>query len=184
VQTTILAPGMRLLAVVLWVVAVALVPIALLTGDGPWWLAPVPSLFVAFVGWSVLWRPRFELTPEHLRIVDVRRTSTYDWRRVTEVRTKYGIEVVSSEGVRRTWLATRRSARLGARIDGQPGGADRLDVDAAAERIRAFVPTTAVPDGPPPATVTAAPITHRVHGWTVVALIVLGLVASMAAAQF
>lgn len=181
--TTILAPGMRLLAVVLWVAAVVLVPIALLSGGTPW-LAPVPSLFIAFVAWAVLWRPRFELTPEHLRIVDVRRTSTYTWRRVTEVRTKYGIEIVSSEGVRRTWLATRRSARLRVVVDGQPGGAAPLDVDAAAERIRAFVPAPPVHDGPPPATVTAAPITHRAHGWTVLAMIVLGVVATMAAAQF
>ena len=180
--TTILAPGMRLLAVVLWVVAVALVPLALLSGGSPW-LAPVPSLFIAFVAWAVLWRPRFELTPEHLRIVDVRRTSTYAWRRVTEVRTKYGIEVVSSEGVRRTWLATRPTARLRAVVDGRPGGTDHLDVDAAAEHIRAFVPAPATQDGPPPTTVTAAPITHRTHGWTVLAMIVLGVAASMAAAQ-
>jgi hypothetical protein len=180
--TTILAPGMRTLAVVLWVAAVALVPLALI-GDGNPWLVPVPSLFIAFVAWAVLWRPRFELTPEHLRIVDVRRTSTYAWPRVTEVRTKYGIEVVSSEGVRRTWLATRRSAHLGAVADGQPGGTTRLDVDAAAERMRAFVPARPGQDGPPPATVTAAPITHRAHGWTVLAMIVLGVVATMAAAQ-
>ncbi|WP_439694007.1 hypothetical protein ACRQ4B_07195 [Curtobacterium sp. SP.BCo] len=181
-MTTILAPGMRLLAVVLWVAAVALVPLALISGGTPW-LAPVPSLFIAFVSWAVLWRPRFELTPEHLRIVDVRRTSTYAWRRVTEVRTKYGIEVVTSEGVRRTWLATRRSARLSAVVDGQPGGATPLDVDAAAERIRASVPAPPAQDGPPPSTVTAAPITHRAHGWTVLAMIVLGVVATMAAAQ-
>lgn len=174
---------MRLLAVVLWVAAVALVPIALLSGGTPW-LAPVPSVFIAFVAWAVLWRPRFELTPEHLRIVDVRRTSTYAWRRVTEVRTKYGIEIVSSEGVRRTWLATRNTARLSAVVDGGPGGADHLDVEATAERIRAFVPAPPAQDGPPPATVTAAPITHRAHGWTVLAMIVLGVVATMTAAQF
>lgn len=173
---------MRTLAVVLWVASVALVPLALV-GDGNRWLAPVPSLFIAFVAWAVLWRPRFELTPEHLRIVDVRRTSTYTWKRVTEVRTKYGIEVVSSEGVRRTWLATRRSARLSAVVDGRPGGAEPLDVDTAADRMRAFVPTPDAQDGPPPATVTAAPITHRAHAWTIVGMIVLGLVATMAAAQ-
>ncbi len=181
-MTTILAPGMRTLAVVLWVASVALVPLALISGGSPW-LTPVPSIFVAFVAWAVLWRPRYELTPEHLRVVDVRRTSTYAWRRVTEVRTKYGIEVVSSEGVRRTWLATRRSARLSAVVDGRPGGADHLDVDAAAERMRVFVPAPPPQDGPPPATVTAAPITHRVHGWTVVAMIVLGVAATLAAAQ-
>ncbi|WP_144710707.1 hypothetical protein [Curtobacterium pusillum] len=181
-MTTITAPGMRLLALVLWAAAVALVPLALV-GGGAVWLAPVPSLFIAFVAWAVLWRPRFELTPEHLRIVDVRRSSTYDWRRVTEVRTKYGIEVVSSEGVRRTWLATRRSARLGAVVADRPGGADRLDVDAAAERMRAFVPVRPEQDGPPPATVVAAPITHRAHGWTVLAMIVLGFAATVTAAQ-
>lgn len=180
--TTILASGMRTLAIVLWAVAVVLVPLALIGGGNPW-LAPVPTVFIAFVAWAALWRPRIELTPEHLRIVDVRRTSTYAWRRVTDVRTKYGIEIVSSEGVRRTWLATRRTARLAVVVDGQPGGATHLDVDAAAERIRAFVPAPPTQDGPPPATVTAAPITHRAHGWTVLGMIVLGVAASMASAR-
>ena len=68
-------------------------------------------------------------------------------------------------------------------VEGQPGGATPLDVDAAAERIRAFVPAPPAQDGPPPATVTAAPITHRPHAWTIVGMIVLGVVATMAAAQ-
>ncbi len=48
--TTIVAPGMRTLAIVLWVAAVALVPLALVTGDSPW-LAPVPSVFIALLAW-------------------------------------------------------------------------------------------------------------------------------------
>ncbi|TCL78006.1 MULTISPECIES: PH domain-containing protein [unclassified Curtobacterium] len=181
-HTTIVAPGLRRLAIVLWVVAVALVPLALLGGSNPW-LVPVPSICIAFVAWAALWRPRIELTPEHLRIVDVRRTSTYTWSRVTEVRTKYGIEVVTGEGVRRVWIATRPTARLTAQVQGRPGGPDHLDVDAAAAQMLALVPATAPQDGPPPATVTAAPITHRVHGWTVLAFVVLGIAASLAAAR-
>ncbi|PZF56941.1 hypothetical protein DEJ23_08245 [Curtobacterium sp. MCSS17_008] len=177
----IVAPGMRVLAVVLWAVAVVLVPLALV-GGGSVWLAPVPSCFIALVAWAVFWRPRFECTPEHLRIVDVRRTSTYDWRRVTEIRTRYGIEVVTSEGVRRTWLATRPTARLGA-ATGRPGGVTRLDVDAAARRMRAFLPAPVEQEGPPPATVVPARITHRPHGWSVVGMIVLGVLASMAGAR-
>ncbi|TCL87523.1 PH (Pleckstrin Homology) domain-containing protein [Curtobacterium sp. PhB142] len=181
-HTTIVTPGLRRLAIVLWVVAVALVPLALLDGSTPW-LVPIPSICVAFVAWAALWRPRIELTPEHLRIVDVRRTSTYTWSRVTEVRTKYGIEVVTSEGVRRVWIATRPTARLTAQVQGRPGGPDHLDVDAAAAQMLARVPVPAQQDGPPPATVTAAPITHRVHGWTVLAFVVLGIAASLAAAR-
>ena len=181
-MTTIIAPGMRQLAIVLWVVAVVLVPLALVTGDRPW-LAPVPSLFIALVAWAVLWSPRFELRPDALVVVDVRRTSTYAWPRVQEVRTKYGIEVVSSEGVRRTWLATRPTARLAVRHDGRTGGATPVDVEAAAAEVRALVPAVVATDGPPPATVVAQPITHRAHGWSVVAMIVLGVAASMAAAQ-
>lgn len=178
-MTIIVAPGMRVLAVVLWAVSVVLVPLAVV-GDGSPWLAPLPSLFLAFVGWAVFWRPRIVLTPEELRIVDVRRTSSYAWRRVTEVRTKYGLEIVSSEGVRRTWIATRPTARLGSL---RPGGTVRLSVEAAADEVRAMVPAEAEQDGPPPATVRAAPVVHRAHGWSVLALIVLGLVATMAAAQ-
>ncbi len=179
--TVIVAPGMRVLAVVLWGVAVVLVPLALV-GGGTVWLAPVPSCFIALVAWAVFWRPRFECTPDRLRIVDVRRASTYDWRRVTEVRTKYGIEVVTSEGVRRTWLATRPTARLG-EWSGRPGGTTRLDVEGAADRMRAYLPAPVEQDGPPPATVVPARITHRAHGWSVVGMIVLGLLATMAAAQ-
>ncbi|MFJ4075655.1 hypothetical protein [Curtobacterium sp. NPDC089991] len=181
-HTTIVAPDLRRLAIALWVLAVALVPLALLGGSNPW-LVPVPSICIAFVAWAALWRPRIELTPEHLRIVDVRRTSTYTWSRVTEVRTKYGIEVVTTEGVRRVWIATRPTARLTAQVHGRPGGPDHLDVDAAAAQMLTLVPATAPQDGPPPATVTAAPITHRVHGWTVLAFVVLGIAASLAAAR-
>ncbi|WIJ46215.1 hypothetical protein [Curtobacterium citreum] len=181
-RTVIVAPGMRLSAVVLWVVAVLLVPLALVGGGSPW-LAPVPSLFIALVAWAVLWRPRFVCTDEHLQVVDVRRTSTYDWRRITEIRTRYGIEIVSSEGVRRTWLATRRTARLGALPTDRTGGTTRLDVEAAAARMRAFLPEPVVQDGPPPATVVPAVITHRAHGWSVVGMIVLGVAASMAGAR-
>lgn len=177
--TVIVAPGMRVLAVVLWAASVALVPLALV-GDGSPWLAPIPSVFIAFLAWAVLWRPRIELTPDSLRIVDVRRSSSYAWKRVIEVRTKYGLEVVSSEGVRRTWIATRPTARLAAH---RPGGTVRLSVEAAADEVRATVPVAAEHAGPPPATVTAAPIVHSTHGWSVLALVVLGLVATVAAAQ-
>jgi hypothetical protein len=180
-MSTVVAPRMRLFAVVLWVVAVVLVPLALLTGGNPL-LVPVPSVFTAFIAWAVLWRPRFELTEETLTIVDVRRTSTYPWRRVQEVRTKYGIEVVTTEGVRRTWLATRPTAALGIRRPGD-GATTAADVREAADVLRAHVPAPVVQDGPPPATVEAATIVHRVHGWTVTAMIVLGVAASMAGAQ-
>lgn len=178
----IVAPGMRTLAIVLWVLAVALLPLGL-TGDRsvPVWLVPVPSLFIAFVAWAALWRPRIDLTDEALVVVDVRRTSTYAWPRVTGVKTKYGLEVLSSEGERRTWIAPRPTARL--RLDGRPGGPVRLDVSAAADEILARVPEAAVVDGPPPATVVPQPITHRVHGWTVLAIVVLALAATLVAAR-
>ncbi|QCR42834.1 hypothetical protein C1N91_04010 [Curtobacterium sp. SGAir0471] len=180
-MSTVVAPRMRLFAVVLWAVALVLVPLALLTGGNPW-LIPVPSVFTAFLAWAILWRPRFEVTDEALTIIDVRRTSTYPWRRVQEVRTKYGIEVVTTEGVRRTWLATRPTAALGIRHAGG-GATTAADVRQVADVLRAHVPSPVVHDGPPPATVQAAIITHRVHGWSVTAMIVLGVAASMAAAQ-
>ncbi len=68
-------------------------------------------------------------------------------------------------------------------VDGLPRGVSRLDVDAAAERIRGFVPAPPEADGPPPATVTAAPITHRVHGWTILVIVVLAFVSTLAAAS-
>lgn len=48
----------------------------------------------------------------------------------------------------------------------------------------AHVPAPAEQDGPPPSTVTAAPITHRTHGWTILAMVVLGVAASLTAARF
>jgi hypothetical protein len=177
----IVAPGMRSLAVGLWIVAVVLLVLGFVSrGNTSPLLVPVPSICVAFVAWAVLWRPRIELTSDALVVVDVRRTSTYAWPRVTGVRTKYGFEVQSSEPDRRTWIAPRPTARL--RLD-RPGGSVPLTVDTAAAEVLAHVPVAAPLDGPPPATVTAQPIVHRTHGWTILALTVLGIAASMAAAR-
>jgi hypothetical protein len=145
---------------------------------------PVPSVFTALVAWVVLWRPHVALTDDALVVVDVRRTTTYAWRRVTDVRTRYGLEVLSSEGTRRVWIAPRSTARLRVVPAGaRPGGTAPVDLDVAAAAMRARIPVDAPTDAPPPATVTPAPIVHRAHGWAVTALVVLGIAASMAGAR-
>ncbi|MBF4584000.1 PH domain-containing protein [Curtobacterium sp. VKM Ac-2865] len=179
--TRIVATNMRRLALVLWAVAVALVVIGLVAnGLRAAWLVPVPSLFTAWFAWVVLWRPRIELTEDELVVVDVRRTTRFAWRRVQDVRSKYGLEIVTDQGEQRVWIAPRPTARLA--ID-QPGGPVPVSVAAAADEIRARVPAPVEHVGAPPATVTAAPIVHRVHGWAIVALVVLGIAGSMAGAR-
>jgi hypothetical protein len=180
----IVAPGMRALAVALWVLAVVLVPIGVLSGGVravPF--VVLPSVFTAWFAWVVLWRPRIVATPEELVVVDVRRTTRFTWTRVLEIRSKYGVEIVSSEGERRTWVAPRPTARLSVSGTALPGGASRVDAAGAAALLVAFVPSREVSDAPPPASVVAAPITHRIHGWLVLSLIVLGIAASMSAAR-
>jgi hypothetical protein len=181
----IVSPALRRGAVVLWVVAVVLVPLGLLTGGpGTAVFVPVPSVFTALVAWVVLWRPHVALTEDALVVVDVRRTTTYAWRRVTDVRSRYGLEVLSSEGTRRVWIAPRSTARLRLVPAGtRSGGTAPVDLDVAAAAIRARIPVDAPTDAPPPATVTPAPIVHRAHGWAVTALVVLGIAASMAGAR-
>jgi hypothetical protein len=186
----IVSPALRRGAVVLWVVAVVLVPLGLVTGGpGTAVFVPVPSVFTALVAWVVLWRPHVALTDDALVVVDVRRTTTYAWRRVTDVRTRYGLDVLSSEGTRRVWIAPRATARLRVVGAGGPGVAERsggpssVDLDVAADVIRARIPVDAPTGAAPPATVTAAPIVHRAHGWAVTALVVLGIAASMAGAR-
>jgi hypothetical protein len=180
----IVAPGMRVLAVVLWAVAVALVPIGIVSdGLGAVPFVVLPSVFTAWFAWVVLWRPRIVATSDELVVVDVRRTTRFTWSRVLEVRSKYGLEIVSSEGERRTWVAPRPTARLTASGSSLPGGASRVDAAGAAALLVAFVPSHEVSDAPPPASVVAAPITHRIHGWLVLSLIVLGVAASMSAAR-
>lgn len=190
----LVAPGMRRFAVVLWVVAVVLVPLGLLT-DGPraLLLVPAPSAFTAWFAWTVLWRPRVVADADGLTVVDVRRTTRIAWVRVHEVRSRFGLEVRTSEGDRRTWIAPRPTARLrldpatapdastSASVSHAPG--DRVTVAEAAARIAAFVPEPEATDGPPPASVTPAPIVHRAHGWSVVALVVLGLLGTLTAAR-
>ncbi|PZE67021.1 MULTISPECIES: PH domain-containing protein [unclassified Curtobacterium] len=177
----IVATNMRRFAVALWVVAAALVVIGLVTnGPSAALLVPVPSLFTAWFAWVVLWRPRIELTADALVVVDVRRTTRFAWRRVRAVRTKYGLEVVTDQGEHRVWIAPRPNARL---TLVRPGGSVPVDVDAAADEIRAVVPPPLVYDGDPPATVTAAPIVHEAHGWAIVALVVLGIAGSLAGAR-
>lgn len=177
----IVAANLRRFAVALWVVAVALVVIGLLTnGLRAALLVPVPSLFTAWFAWVVLWRPRIELTEDELVVVDVRRTTRFAWRRVQDVRSKYGLEVVTDQGEQRVWIAPRPTARLALE---RPGGTVPVTVAAAADEMLARVPAPLEYDGAPPATVTAAPIVHRVHGWAVVALVVLGIAGSMAGAR-
>lgn len=177
----VVAPGMRTTAVVLWAAAVALLVLGFVDrGESSVFLVPVPSVFVAVVAWVVLWRPRIELTPEALVVVDVRRTSIYAWPRVTGVRTKYGIEIQSTEADRRVWIAPRPTARL--RLD-VPGGQESVDVEAAAAVIRTRVPEQLRHEGPPPTMVTPQTIVHRAHGWAVLTMIVMGIAASLAAAR-
>ncbi|WIB66713.1 hypothetical protein DEI93_12170 [Curtobacterium sp. MCBD17_035] len=187
----LVAPAMRRFAVALWIVAVALVPIGLIT-DGPraLLLVPAPSAFTAWFAWTALWRPRVLATADGVVVVDVRRTTRIAWGRVLEVRSRFGLEVVTSEGDRRTWIAPRPTARLRLTPVAPlgPGGPAQaaettLTVAEAADRLRAFVPSPAPLEGPPPAEVTPARIEHRVHGWSVVALIALGLLGSMAGAR-
>ncbi|PZE86501.1 PH domain-containing protein [Curtobacterium sp. MCBD17_032] len=180
-RAQIVATNMRRFAVALWIVAAALVVIGLVAnGPAAVLLVPVPSLFTAWFAWVVLWRPRIEITDDALVVVDVRRTTRFAWRRVQEVRTKYGLEVVTDQGEQRVWIAPRPDARLAVV---RPGGPVPVSVDGAADEIRAFVPAPAVHDGAPPATVTAAPIVHRAHGWAITALVVLGIAASLAGAR-
>jgi hypothetical protein len=177
----IVATNMRRFAVALWIVAAALVVIGLVTnGPGVALLVPVPSLFTAWFAWVVLWRPRIEITDDALVVVDVRRTTRFAWRRVQEIRTKYGLEVVTDQGEQRVWIAPRPNARLAVV---RPGGPVPVSVDVAADEIRTFVPAPIEYDGAPPATVTAAPIVHRVHGWAITALVVLGIAGSLAGAR-
>lgn len=171
------SPTMRRLAGFFWALAVILLPVAALTRGAPAVLFALgPSVFLAAFAWFVLWRPHLECTPDALVIADVRRTTSIAWRRVQAVRDRYGIAILTSEGVRRTWVAPGASSRL-ATSDGP------LTVQAAAERIRSYVPEAEQTDGPPPSSVTAAPIATRVHGWTIALLIVLGILASMLGAR-
>ncbi|WP_066515120.1 hypothetical protein [Curtobacterium ammoniigenes] len=173
----IVSPSMRRLAGFLWLVAILLLPVAALTrGPAAVLFALGPSTFLTAFAWFVLWRPHIRCADDALVIADVRRTTTMAWRRVQGVRDRYGIEIETSEGLRRAWVAPARSSRLAI-------GARRLTVAEAAERIRDRIPPVIEEDGPPPATVVPAPITTRVHGWTVALLVVLGLLASVLGAR-
>jgi len=183
----IVAPALRRLAIVLWVVAVALVPIAI-AGNGPSaaLLALPPSAFTAWFAWMALWRPRVEATPDALVVVDVRRTTTIAWPRVEEVRSRYGLEVRTNEGLLRAWIAPRPTARLRLdtiRPDGRPGGTEPVTVPAAADRLAACVPVREPLDGPPPARVTVAGLVTHGHWWGVLLLVVLGVLGSLTGAR-
>ncbi|MFZ7088330.1 hypothetical protein [Curtobacterium sp. RRHDQ10] len=191
----VVAPSLRTTAIALWVVAVALIPLAAGTqGVAALPFAVVPSVFVAVFAWLVLWRPHVTATADALVIADVRRTTSIPWRRVVEIRSRHGLEVVTSEGVRRTWIAPRGSARLRLVGDGdgdpdptvpsgRPGGAHPVTVHAAAARLAARIPAARPIEGPPPAHVERIPITVRTHWVAVLVLVVLGVLASLSGAR-
>lgn len=100
-------------------------PEPLLRGTGP--------LLLVSVGiWATFWLPRIRVGPADVVIVNPLRSIRVSWPAITDVRTRWGLELQTTKGRYPVWAAPRsgaigagRSARLAAR---------RVETGAAAPR--------------------------------------------------
>jgi hypothetical protein len=111
--------GMAVLVVVACAVAEAAIvafgdPALMLRGSAP-------LAFGAVAAWVLFWIPEVRVDPAEVVLVNPLRTVTVRWPAITDVRTRWGLELVTTRGRYSAWAAPRSGA-IGA------GRAARLEV--------------------------------------------------------
>ncbi|WP_144043068.1 PH domain-containing protein [Kytococcus schroeteri] len=92
----------RILAVVSWLLAAGFVVLALVTRPVMWGAVGL-AVAGAALAWVLIWRPRVELDPDGLTIVNPVRTVRIPWQRVRRVGSRWSLEVESETGMHRAW---------------------------------------------------------------------------------
>ncbi|GAA4145907.1 PH domain-containing protein [Leifsonia shinshuensis] len=191
----------RVLAVVIWAAAAALIIGLLVSVHDARLLYVVPCALFAFIGWAVLWRPLLTVGDDGIEVINVTRTIDIPWQALIHVDTKYALTLYTpgrkfpvwsapAPGTARTLRATRQETR--GRV-GKPNVADSVrrpgdllntESGAAAEVVRRrwaqLQQSGAIDSGRADET----PVTVRWHIVSLAALTVLavGTVAALLAA--
>ena len=191
----------RVLAVLIWAAAAALIVGLLVSVHDARLLYVVPCALFAFIGWAMLWRPRLTVADEGIEVVNVTRTIRIPWQALIHVDTKYALTLYTpgrkfpvwsapAPGTARTLRATRQetAGRVGkpkvADSVRRPGDLLSTESGAAAEVVRrrwaALQQSGAIDSGLGDET----PVSIRWHSTTLAVLVVLtaGTLAALLAA--
>lgn len=143
----------RVLAVLIWAAAAALIVGLLVSVHDVRLLYVVPCALFAFIGWALLWRPRLTVADDGIEVINVTRTVDIPWQALIHVDTKYALTLYTpghkypvwsapAPGTARTLRATRRetTGRVGkpnvADSVRRPGDLLNTESGAAAEVVR------------------------------------------------
>ena len=186
----------RVLAVLIWAAAAALIVGLLVSVHEARLLSVGPCALFAFVGWALLWRPSLTVADDGIEVVNVTRTVRIPWQALIHVDTKYALTLYTpgrkfpvwsapAPGTARTLRATRQetAGRVGkpAVADSvrRPGDLLSTESGAAAEVVRRrwaqLQQSGAVDSG----LADETPVTVR---WHFASLAVLGVLAAGALA--
>ncbi|WP_295124921.1 PH domain-containing protein [uncultured Leifsonia sp.] len=191
----------RVLAVLIWAAAAALIVGLLVSVHDARLLYVVPCALFAFIGWAMLWRPRLTVADEGIEVVNVTRTIRIPWQALIHVDTKYALTLYTpgrkfpvwsapAPGTARTLRATRQetAGRVGkpkvADSVRRPGDLLSTESGAAAEVVRrrwaALQQSGAIDSG----LADETPVSIRWHSTTLAVLVVLtaGTLAALLAA--
>ncbi|WP_349897412.1 PH domain-containing protein [Parafrigoribacterium soli] len=187
----------RVLAIVIWALALVMVTTTVLAGGASGAFALVPGAFFAVFAWTALWRPHVRVSDAGVRICNVFRTIDIPWAALIQVDTRYALTLYTPGHQFAAWAApapgrtgtniarrAQQSGRVGGgpTVDGavRPGDLLASESGQAAhlvrERWHALLESGAVEVGAAEDT----PVHVHWHGYTIVALLALGAGALVA----
>jgi hypothetical protein len=180
----------RVLAIVIWVIAVALLVATLAGGGQNAALAFVPAAFVALLTWTAMWRPYVHVDDSGVRLRNVVRTVDEPCNAILHVPTRYAITKFTPGHRYSAWAApapgrtgtamaqrAENHGRVGpaSAVDGRVRTGDLLGSESGQaahlvrERWSALLGAGAIEPG----VADTARVAVRWHSWLIVALVVL-----------
>ena len=143
----------RILAVVVWVLAVFVAVATIVGSPGDALQALLPALFIAVLAWIALWRPYLVVADEGVTMVNVLRSHRIPWPALINVDTKFALTLFTPGHRYAAWAApapgrtgaavARRQARSGnvaPRVEAggqaRPGDLLTTESGAAADMVR------------------------------------------------
>ena len=95
----------RVLAVLIWAAFTALAVGLLVSVHDRRLLYLVPCVLFAYLAWAMLWRPRFDVDGQRLRVVNVTRTIEIPWAALIHVDTKFALTLYTPGHRYAVWSA-------------------------------------------------------------------------------
>ncbi len=95
----------RILAIIIWALAVFMAGSLLLVAPGVRLLYVIPAAFVALFAWEALWNPRVEVDDDGVHLRNVLRTVFIPWSALIHVDTKYALTLYTPGHSYSAWAA-------------------------------------------------------------------------------